>query len=56
MTRKELTDFFYDVQDAAAERRALGEFDANSRYIILLLEGMEALIAHSLDQLPKDAK
>lgn len=50
MTRKELIELGLDIEDAIVERQRLGEFDPNSKHMLLLLNGMAAMLAHVIDQ------
>ncbi len=56
MNKKQLIEFRKEVEEVLAERVALGDFDANSRYMVFLLGNMRALINHALTQLPKPEK
>ncbi len=49
MNKKELVDLYYDVEEACEERRRLGEFDANSKYVMLALEGLRVLLANTIE-------
>ena len=40
MTQNELIDLYHSIEETLEERRKLGEFDANSKYMITLLEGL----------------
>ena len=53
MNKKELVAFKAEVEKVLAERKALGDFDANSKYMVFLLGNMRALIDHALSQYPK---
>lgn len=52
--RKELIELFYAVEEAANERHKLGEFDTNSKYMILLLDGMQKLVQHAIERSPEE--
>lgn len=56
MKKKELIELYYDVGDAAEARRGLGGFDTNSPHILLLLEGLQRLIQHTIEKTPDDPK
>jgi hypothetical protein len=56
MNKKELQEFRLEVEKVILERKALGEFDANSRYMMFLLGNMRALIDHAISQYPKPMK
>lgn len=53
LNKKQLLDFRGEVEKVIAERKALGEFDANSKYMIFLLGNMRSLINHAIDTYPK---
>ena len=46
--RKHLVDIWEEVLDAIEERKAVGEFDANSKHVLLLLYGMAAMIDNAI--------
>jgi len=49
MKKKELIDLYYQIEEAYHERQKLGEFDANSKHIMVLLEGLMKTVIHSID-------
>lgn len=53
MTREELLEARKKLMETLKERRALGEFDANSKTILLLLEGELLIVQHLLAGLKK---
>lgn len=53
MNKKELIAFKGEVEKVLAERRSLGDFDANSKYMVFLLGNMRSLIDHAISQIPK---
>jgi hypothetical protein len=53
MNKKQLVEFRQEVEKVLADRRALGDFDANSKHMIFLLGNMRALIDHAISQFPK---
>ncbi len=53
MNKKQLVEFRGEVEKVIAERRGLGDFDANSKYMIFLLGNMRSLINHAIDTYPK---
>lgn len=56
MNKKQLMSFRTDVEEVLAERKALGDFDANSKYMVFLLGNMRNLIDHAISQYPKPDK
>ncbi len=56
MNKKELVAFKAEVSKALAERKAVGDFDANAKYMRFLLANMEHLIDHAISQYPKPVK
>lgn len=56
MNKKQLLEFRAEVEKAIAERNALGDFDANSKYMRFLLGNMRHLINHAIDTYPKGQK
>lgn len=56
MNKKQLFEFKAEVEKVIAERKALGDFDANSKYMIFLLGNMKALIDHAISQYPKPVR
>lgn len=56
MNKKQLMAFRSDVEEVLAERQALGNFDANSKYMVFLLGNMRNLIDHAISQCPKSEK
>lgn len=56
MNKKQLIAFRGEVEEVLAERKALGDFDANSKYMVFLLGNMKALIDHAISQQPKPEK
>ncbi len=52
MNRKQLIAFRGEVEKVIAERKALGDFDANSKYMIFLLANMRSLIDHAINTYP----
>ena len=55
MKRQGLIDLYHQVDEIAAQRKALGEFDANAKTIIDLLDAVLALIEHEIEILPVPA-
>lgn len=53
MTREELLERRKVLSETVTERRKLGEFDTNSRVILLLLETELMTIQHLLSQAKK---
>lgn len=53
MNKKELLEFREEVDRVIAQRKALGDFDANSKYMIFLLGNMRSLINHAIDVYPR---
>lgn len=53
MNKKQLNEFKAEVEKVIAQRDALGDFDANSKYMVFLLKNMRSLIQHSIDTYPK---
>jgi len=56
MNKKQLIEFKAEVEKVIAERKVLGDFDANSKYMIFLLGNMKSLIDHAISQYPKGQK
>jgi hypothetical protein len=56
MNKKQLLTLREDIYLALHERKRLGEFDANSKTMIALLDGMLALVDHAIAKLPKEKK
>ena len=56
MNKKQLIEFRAEVEKVLSERKALGDFDANSRYMVFLLGNMRSLIDHAISQMPKPEK
>lgn len=56
MNKRELTAFKGEVEKVLAERKALGDFDANSKYMVFLLGNMRSLIDHAISQYSKPEK
>jgi hypothetical protein len=50
MKKKELIELYYAVEEAHEERKRLGDFDANSKYMMILLDGLQKAIAHAIEQ------
>lgn len=50
MKQNELIDLFNSIEETLEERRRLGEFDANSKYVIFLLDNMKEVVAHAIDE------
>jgi hypothetical protein len=49
MDKEQLRELYEYIEEAVEHRRTLGEFDANSKHIMLLLRGMQALTAHAIN-------
>src|SRR5882724_11439821 len=56
MNKKQLNELLKSTEDALSERRRLGEFDANSGHMILLLRNLCDLIDHTISQMPPEKK
>lgn len=56
MNKKQLQDFRKEVDRVYEQRKALGEFDANSKYMMFLLGNMRSLIDHAISTYPKGQK
>ena len=56
MNKKQLVEFRGEVEKVIAQREALGEFDANSKYMMFLLKNMKTLIDHAISTYPKGQK
>jgi hypothetical protein len=56
MNKKQLTEFRSEVEKVIAQREALGESNANDRYMMFLLKNFRHLIQHSIDVYPKGQK
>lgn len=53
MNKKQLVEFRDEVDKVYRERKALGEFDANSKYMVFLLGNFKHLINHAIATYPK---
>jgi hypothetical protein len=53
MKKKELIEFRAEMEKVIIAREALGEFDANSKYMIFMLHNMRAMVQHMIDTYPK---
>lgn len=53
MNKKQLNEFKAEVEKVIAQKEALGESNANDRYMIFLLKNFRHLIQHSIDTYPK---
>lgn len=53
MNKKQLIEFRDEVDKVYRERKALGEFDANSKYMMFLLGNFKHLINHAIATYPK---
>jgi hypothetical protein len=56
MKRKDLIELYHSISDTHLERKKLGEFDANSKHMMVLLEGMLTLTEHAIEMTPPEAK
>jgi len=56
MNKKELVRLHAEVDEALRERRALGEYNADSKHMLLLLGNMRELIAHAISQASPEKK
>lgn len=52
MKSKELIDLYHEIEDAYQERLGLGDFDANSAHMKLLLEGLLKITQHAIESAP----
>lgn len=52
MNKKQLLEFRGEVEKVIEERKALGDFDANSKYMVFLLGNMRSLIDHAISTYP----
>ncbi len=56
MKRKDLIELYHTISDTHQERKRLGEFDVNSKHMMILLDGMLTLTEQAIDQCPPDKK
>jgi len=56
MKRKDLIELYHQIEETHLERKRLGEFDANSKHMMVLLDGMLQLTSHAIDQCSLGAK
>lgn len=56
MKKKDLIELHHDIEEAVAERQRLGDFDANSKHMRLLMESMQRLVEHAIEQTPKSKR
>lgn len=56
MKRSELVELHLDIETMAEERARLGEFSADSKAIILLLNTVQALLEHAIESVPESKK
>lgn len=49
MKKKELIELYYQIEAAHDERKKLGEFDANSKHMMVLLDGLMKIVVHAID-------
>jgi hypothetical protein len=54
MKKRDLIDLYHMMQETHQERKRLGEFDANSKHMMVLLEGMLMLTENAIEQCPPD--
>jgi hypothetical protein len=52
MNKKQLQAFKGEVEQVISQREALGDFDANSRYMVFLLKNMRSLVEHAIQTYP----
>ena len=56
MKRSELVELHLDIETMAEERARLGEFSADSKAIILLLNTVQGLLEHAIENMPEKKK
>lgn len=56
MDQKQLWQMREEIEDAIADRQAAGEYNADSKHMLLLLKRLLALTDHAISQLPKRVK
>lgn len=56
MKKSDLFLFRDDVDRVIRERKSLGEFNADAKYMMFLLQNMRTLIDHAIDKYPKGEK
>jgi hypothetical protein len=56
MNKRELLAFRAEIEGLIEDREALGEYNADSKHMLLLLMGMRELVDHAISQLPKPVK
>jgi len=53
MNKKQLQEFKNDLESVIVSREALGEYNADSKYMLYLLKNMRSLVQHAIDTYPK---
>lgn len=56
MNKKQLQEFKNDLESVIVSREALGEYNADSKYMLYLLKNMRSLVQHAIDSYPKKPK
>jgi len=56
MNKKQLQEFKNDLEDVIVSREALGEYNADSKYMLYILKNMRSLVQHAIDSYPKAPK
>ena len=56
MNKKQLQEFKNDLESVIVSREALGEYNADSKYMLYLLKNMRSLVQHAIDTYPKIPK
>jgi len=56
MNKKQLQEFKNDLEDVIVSREALGEYNADSKYMLYILKNMRSLVQHAIDSYPKKPK
>jgi len=56
MNKKQLQEFKNDLESVIVSREALGEYNADSKYMLYILKNMRSLVQHAIDSYPKKPK
>jgi len=56
LNKNQLQTLKESIQEAILERRALGEYNADSKHMLFLLTGLLETVEHAISQLPRPEK
>ncbi|HEY6019291.1 MAG TPA: hypothetical protein VIY48_05120 [Candidatus Paceibacterota bacterium] len=56
MKRKDLIELYHQIEETHLERKRLGEFDANSKHMMAILDGLLTLTQHAIESLPPEGR